>query len=189
MTQQGLHAAEVGSGVEHVGCESMAEFVRAEVRRQAGCGEVTFHAEPCGTAGQALPGFVDEERPGMHICTSPVFGNGFQGGFPNGNNALLGAFAKNPHTLINRIEVFDIQPDQLGESDSRGIKKFKDGRIPKSHPRRSLIGFRGCSRCGKEIINLTPGQKHGEALFDFWELERFYDVGFHVLTDQQKIVK
>ena len=40
MTEEGLHAAEVGTGIEEMGGEGMAQFVGCDVEGDVGVGEV-----------------------------------------------------------------------------------------------------------------------------------------------------
>ena len=53
VAEEGLNAAEIGAGVEHVGGEGVAQFVGADVKGDGGVAEVFFEEVTDGDGGDA----------------------------------------------------------------------------------------------------------------------------------------
>jgi len=66
VAEQFLDAAQIGSGIEHVGGVAMPQFVRGKVRIETGDGEVFFEAQLDLASGDRSTFFVtDKEHRGV----------------------------------------------------------------------------------------------------------------------------
>ena len=73
VTEECLDAAEVGTVVEEVRGEAVAELVRGEVGRKPGLDEAGADHVPDRPRGKAGAGLVDEERAGVDARSLAVF--------------------------------------------------------------------------------------------------------------------
>src|ERR1041385_7166690 len=105
VSEQGLNAAQIGTGIEQERRATVTKLMRAERNRNRSVPQVAFENEPDRTRGNTAPGFVNEKCTGVYSRLCPITGVRFQGRCANRTNALLSAFTQNSHRLGVEVEI------------------------------------------------------------------------------------
>jgi hypothetical protein len=93
--------------------------------------------------------------------------DGFEGGFTDGNNAFLRAFAEHADGFVVGINVTDIECGEFAQTKTAGIKKFENGGVAPRHPGwRLLLRFRRV-RSVQQRFDLHGGEEDGQAFVRF----------------------
>jgi len=176
VAEEGLDAAEIGTVVEEVGGEAVADFVGGEVGGETGLDEAGFDHGPDGTRGEAFAGFVNEERAVVNITGVAVARYGFEGLWYERADAFARTFAGDARGLANHIDIGDVEADEFRKAHSGGVKKFDDGGIACGRPGGGLIGARSVRGGLDEGVDLSGGEEAGELLFELRQRDFAEDV-------------
>lgn len=118
MTEQFLHAAEIGTPVQQVGGEAVPQRVRAGRIDQARAEQMRFQQPTDTSSGQAAAALVQEERflggvlglPQWNPTIEPAHGHR-----TNRTEPLAPSLASNSNQVLVKIEVEQVQPHQLAD--------------------------------------------------------------------------
>jgi hypothetical protein len=166
VTEQGLDAAEVGAGVEHVGGKGMAQLVGADADGDAGVAEVFFEEIADCDGGDAPAALGNEERPRGDTGLGTVFLDGLESRSAYGDDALFAALAQDANGLGERVDMGDIQGDEFREAKATGIEEFQDGGIAGGAPGGGLFFERGAEWGAEEVVHLGDGEDERELAFE-----------------------
>jgi len=129
VAEEFLDAAEVSASVEHMGGVAVTEFVRCEIRIEAGGGEVAFEAklhqarihgiglvrvrEENGHAGRGWLGKI-----------APIGFDGLEGRRADGDEALFLSFAADADALLVPAYVLGLETAKLANAQAAGVNYF-----------------------------------------------------------------
>ena len=165
VSEEGLDAAEIGTVVEEVGGEAVADFVGGEVGGEAGLDEAGFDHGPDGARGETGAGFVDEERTVVDGGCVAVARYGFEGLRDKRADAFASTLAGDAGGFANHIDIGDVEANEFREAHPGGVKEFDDGGIARGRPGRGLVGARGVRGGLDQGVDLSSGEEPGELLF------------------------
>ena len=118
MPEQRLHTSQVSPVIQQVGRETVAKLVWADIHRNAGKGVILFENIRDRPRGQAAPQLADEKR-AVHDPGPVAIGmNRFRGHRPDRADSLLTALTEDPHALLMKIEVVDVEGGEFSESNA-----------------------------------------------------------------------
>ena len=113
VAQQRLDSTEIGAMIEEVGRKAVAQLVRARILRDVAERVIFFKDVRYRPGGETSPHFANEERPLENPRRIAITMDRLRRRGPNRADALLAAFAEDPHTLMVEVEVGDIERSQL----------------------------------------------------------------------------
>ena len=163
VAKQQLHDAQVGTVVEQMGGEGVAQHVRRELfRGNAGDRRIPLDELPESLAGHgaatggdeqgvALPALEDFRPRLVQIAAEPV-----DGLFAEWHQALLAAFAEGAQHAFVETDFVQFQIDQLGNAQARGVEGFQHGAVAQAE---GAVGVRR----GEQAVNLFLRHDLGQA--------------------------
>ena len=99
VSEQLLHAAQIGAGIEQVGRKAVAQFMRSKVRRKSGKYQIIFEITLETSCGDTLSETVEKERLirsetySAAAAEAAVAGDGVEGLFAQNSEPLFFPFA------------------------------------------------------------------------------------------------
>ena len=156
-----LDTAKVGAGVEEVGGEGVAEFVRREGGGESDAAEPCFENALDGTRGEAGAGVVEEKR-GI-VGERPQLRGGLVGGmkgaergFANHAKTFLVALAKHTRNACGKVGVASGEVDKFADAHAGGVEEFHDGGVAEGEV--TLEFGRGFPILGRRVAGGTRGR-------------------------------
>ena len=134
MAKHCLDATQVRSCVQQVGCKAMAEFMGTYSKGYATQLQVLLQQLVNRLLGDPLEPDAEEQRPGGNRRRLPVALDGRQRRATDRNDPFLRAFAPDPQRAAKEIEVADVDPDQLGNSETARVKQLQDRGVAPGQP-------------------------------------------------------
>ena len=134
MAQKGLDAAEIGSVVEKVGGEGVAQLVGRHVEGDLGLGEVLLEEGVDGAGGETLSEFGQEEGAAGDLGNEFVGGDGVEGDRADGDESFLGSFADDAGGTTKGVDAGDIERGEFGETHAGRVEEFEDGEVAVREP-------------------------------------------------------
>lgn len=172
VAEEGLDAAEVGAGVEQVGGEGVAEFVRADAGGDAGVVEVALQQRPDGDGAHPLANTRDEKGAVFDAGGLAVDLDRLQRWRTDGNDALLAALAEDADALGVGIDALHIERAELGEAQAAGVEELQHRGIAHGHPGRGLGGLFHAERRAEQLIDLRRREDDRKLALELWQLHR-----------------
>jgi len=189
VAEEGLDAAEIGAGVEHVSGKGVAEFVGANGNRDIGVAEIFLEEIADGDGGDAAAALGDEEGAGGDAGLGTVFLDGFEGRGADGDDALLLAFAKDADGLGEGINMGDIEAGELGEAEAGGVEELEDGGVADGGPAWGLFLEGGAEGGAEEIVHLCDGEDERELALELGELDFLERVALEAVALREPLVE
>lgn len=185
VTEHFLDAAEVGAGVEQVGGEAVAEFVRRDSRVQPGGQEMRFQSVLEGTRRQGarvVPGAPEDRllRIGAATEGEPVGFHGPESVGTDGNQSFFAALAEDADDGFTGVEIADSETAEFGHAEAAGVEEFENGGVAGGHAGvDGASGFGGIrfgdgpGGCGEQGLHLLHGKESHQAFGEFGQGQVF----------------
>ena len=124
MAEEFLDAAEVCTGIEHVGGEAVAELVGADVKGDGAECEIFLEHLIDGLLGDACAAGAAEEWAGGDGGFLAVFLDGVDGDAADGDDALFPAFSGDSDDFLGEIYVWEVEAEELGDAEAGGVEEL-----------------------------------------------------------------
>ena len=138
MAKQFLYRAQIAAGFQHMGRTGVAQGVRVQAAVQPVFNRPAPQALLYAAGADAGPAAVDEQR---RFPVRAVLGSGIQpraqdrgGLLTNRHDTGLASLADYPRLAAAKIEVLQVESDQLGQAQRRRIHQFHHGEIALIQP-------------------------------------------------------
>ena len=156
VAEEFLDTAEVGSVVEQMGGEAVAEFVGTDFEADGGMPQIFLKEVADRPHRQAPPEFAEKERAFVNTCGLAIALNGAQGRAADGTEPILAAFAGDAEGFVGVVDVSDVELDEFVKAEPGAVEKFEDGGVPLGSPCGRALGAIGLKREGKaeEFVDL-----------------------------------
>ena len=175
--EHGLYGTEVGTALEEVGGEGVAQGVGGDGAGDAGTGGQHLYGVEHGDAREVLAAAEREEevvvlaRFGGDVATvvepelQLAHGTG-----RHGHETLFGAFAYDVEEGVGGVDVGEGEVAEFADAQTAAVKKLDDGAVAVA------CGF-GEVDGGLECVDLGYGEHGGEVGRAAWHFEHFGGVG------------
>src|ERR1700730_2128138 len=164
MAQDRLHCAQICAIFHHVRGTTVPQHVRTDITscaRGSGANHLpdALPAQlPCASSEEqerrSLP-FRENWSPVLH-----VLGQRILCALPQGHNPFLVALSAYQHVTQIELQVFELDSDDLGNTQRGGVKNFEHGSIPLC-PCFCLLAARSWVRTAQHGFDLVAGQRLG----------------------------
>lgn len=168
-----LDAAEVGSVVEEVGGEAVAQFVGTDLELDAGTAQVFLEQVVDGAGGDAAAEFAEKEGALMDSGGVAVVLDGAEGGRADGAEAVLAAFAGDAEGLVDDVDVSDVEFHQFVQAEAGAVEELENGGVAGGGPGGGALRAFGREGEGKreELLDLAEGENHRQGAAGFGQLD------------------
>lgn len=170
VTEHLLNSAKVGSTLEEMGSETMAECMRGYILANTRCfGELLHDIEDHHSRKSATSAIKEKDIffAGLNVDGIPIFeisAYSLYGARRNGNNTLLGSFSLDDGERIAGRETRDSQVAEFRHSDSAAIEHFHNCAV--------AVGFIFIvGNSGNHSVDLFDAEHVGERPFGFRAFE------------------
>ena len=167
MAKEFLDDAEVGAGVEHVGCEAVAQGVGGDVAASGqGLGGV-FVDDALDAAGRQRPAaVVDEEAvviwAAEFMAGAEIVVDGVGGGLAEVGDTLFFPFAEEAEGAPGEVDVADAEAGEFAGTGAAAVKRFEDRAVAETQRIGEVGGFEQGSDLGNgEDIGQVAGETRG----------------------------
>lgn len=154
MAEQFLNRAEVGSVIEQVGSEAVAQFVRGDAQGDAGGPQVLFENGGHRLWRNAPPHLAQKERSAVHTRLVPVALQRRHGMGTKQAEAFLAALPADADDPAHGIDVLGIEIDQFLAAETAAVECFEDGGIACRTPCGGLLILRQGQRQSQQFLEL-----------------------------------
>ena len=162
--QHFLHDAQVGTVLDQVGGEGVAEGVRGDFFPDAGEQRLLLDQIEDGHPAERAAVFVEERhvvegrfrrlRTRLEVLRESVCRH-----FPEGDQPLLVALAHHAHEAFREVDLRDQQAAGFGDAQTAAVEDFEDRAVAQARPAgRGIHGFEdGCHFLhGKDLREVSP---------------------------------